>query len=32
MMMGYLYREVEGGKVLEGGSHFEKIIENSSMF
>ena len=32
MMMGYLYREVEGGEVLEGGSHFEKIIENSSMF
>lgn len=29
MMMGYLNREVEGGEVSEGGSHFEKITENS---
>lgn len=32
MTMGYLYREVEAGEVLEGGRHFEKITENSSMF
>lgn len=28
---GCLYREV-GGQLLQGGGHFEKLTENSSMF
>lgn len=31
MLMGCLYREV-GGQLLQGGGHFEKLTENSSMF